>query len=173
MKVVRKIVFIILLIILGMLIANVSIYQQQPKELAVDKSFVTYSDLLFNYEITKYPSGAEISVTEPLQERLTVGVVVDPWNLKFGVIPAGNNFGTRFIDLSNLKEKEVKVSFKVYGNITPFVKFDENDFMLQPKENITVKVNFYTASAEVGNYSGEIDVIIQRPQYDFVYSFWR
>jgi len=173
MKVVGKIVFIILLITLGILIANISTNQQQPKEIAIDKSFVTYSDLLFNYEITRYPSGAEISVIKPSQERFTVGVVVDPWNLKFGIIPAGNNFGTRFIDLSNLKEKEVKVSFKVYGNITPFVKFDKNDFMLQPKENITVKVNFYATSAEVGNYSGEIDVIIQRPQYDFIYNFWR
>lgn len=146
-------------------------YQPKPKEFVTNRTFETYSDLFFNYEITKYPSSGEVSTVQPTQERLTLGVTIDPWNLNFGVIPAGNNFGTRFINLVNKKEN-AKISFKVYGNISPFVNFSKNDFILHSKENVTVEVNFYTASAKVGNYSGEIDVIVQRPKYDFLYSFW-
>jgi hypothetical protein len=128
--------------------------------------------LLFNYETTKYPSSAEVSSVLPTSDKLTIGVVVDPWNLNFGIIPAGKNYGTRFIDLTNMQEKDSKVSFKVYGNISPFVTFSKNDFILHSSENVTVEVHFLAESANVGNYTGEIDVVIQRPKYDFVYNIW-
>ena len=128
---------------------------------------------MFKYEITRYPSGAEVVAAQPVEEKITVGVVVDPWNLHFGVIPAGDNFGTRFIDLTNLRERGAKISLKVYGNISPFVEFSKNDFILHKNENVTVAVNFYAKSAKIGNYSGEIDVIVQRPRYDFLYALWK
>lgn len=104
---------------------------------------------------------------------MKIGVVVDPWNLNFGIIPVGKNFGTRFIDLENPTDKDVKINFKVYGNISPFVNFTKNDFILHKKEKITIEVKFYAEQAKIGNYSGEIDVIIQKPKYDFIYDFWR
>jgi hypothetical protein len=148
-------------------------YRPSSVELVENRTFVTYSDLFFSYEITKYPSSVEIVEAKPAQEKLTIGLTVDPWNLNFGIIPEGKNFGTRFISLSNLKEKDAKVSFKVYGNISPFVKFSNNNFLLHPNESLTIKVNFYAEGAKIGNYSGEIDVIVQRPKYDFLYNLWR
>jgi hypothetical protein len=128
--------------------------------------------LFFNYEMTEYPSSAEVSSAVPVNNTVTIGVVVDPWNLNFGIIPQGNNYGTRFVDLGNMKENDAKVSFKIYGTIAPFVTFSKNNFMLHSKENTTVQLNFNASTAQIGNYTGQIDVVVQRPKYDFVYSFW-
>jgi len=164
----RLIALIIALLLLLLLLGK-----PQPTEFVTNKTFTTYSDLFFNYEISKYPSRVEIAKAEPAKEKITIGLTVDPWNLDFGIIPEGKNFGTRFINLANLKEKDAKISFKVYGNISPFVKFNKNNFILHPNENLTVEVSFHAEGAKIGNYSGEIDVIVQRPKYDFLYVFWK
>jgi len=148
-------------------------YKPQPTEFVTNRTFITYSDLFFNYEITKYPSRVEVVKAEPVKEKITIGLSVDPWNLDFGIIPEGKNFGTRFINLANFKQKDAKISFKVYGNISPFVKFGKNDLILRANENLTVEVSFHAEGAKIGNYSGEIDVVVQRPKYDFLYMFWK
>jgi hypothetical protein len=142
------------------------------EESVINKTVLAYSDLFFDYEVTKYESGAEVTGIYSSNKNLTLGVVVDPWNIEFGSIPTGNNTGTRFISLENLKEKESKVSFKVYGNISPFVDFSRNNFILHSNEKTMVEASFYTNSSKIGNYSGEIDVIIKTPKYDFLYFFW-
>lgn len=145
----------------------------QPKSFVSNKTFEKHSDFFFTYEIVRYPSSAEVLSIQPYQEKLTLGVVVDPWNLNFGKIPFGNNFATRFIELDNLKEKDAKIFFKVYGNISPFVNFTKNNFILKPNESVTIEVKFFAEKAEIGNYTGEIDVTIKRPKYDFIYIFWK
>lgn len=172
MKIRTRVVVVIILVVLFFLLIFSMSSQPHPKEFATNRTFETRSDLFFNYEITRYPSSAEVSEVQPTNERIVLGVVIDPWNLKFGIIPAGNNFGTRFVVLTNREEKDAKISFKVYGNISPFVNFSKNDFMLHPEENVSIGTHFYATSAGVGNYSGEIDVIIQKPKYDFLYNFW-
>lgn len=177
MKRKKKILYLIailLLIVFAIPAINFFInYQNQPKGFVTNRTFVSYSDLFFSYEITRYPSSVEVIPIKPGEEKLLVGISADPWNLNFGVIPVGKNFGKRFVNLVNLKEKDVKVSLKAYGNISNFVKFSRNNFILHPKENVTVEVGFYAEGAEVGNYTGVIDVTIQKPKYDFIYSFWR
>jgi hypothetical protein len=166
----KRLIVVIAALILLLLLFE---YKPQPTEFVTNKTFVTYSDLFFNYEISKYPSRVEIAKAEPAKEKITIGLTVDPWNLDFGIIPEGKNFGTRFINLANLKEKDAKINFKVYGNISPFVKFSKNNFILHPNENLTVEVSFHAEGAKIGNYFGEIDVVVQRPKYDFLYAFWR
>ena len=148
-------------------------YQKEPKGMVANKTFVSYSNLFFKYEITRYPTSVEVVPVKPHEEELSLGLSADPWNLNFGIVPEGKNFGKRFVDLVNLKEKDVKVILRVYGNISDFVKFSKNDFILHPKENVTVEVGFYAEGASVGNYTGVIDIVIQKPRYDFIYSFWR
>lgn len=169
----RKIKLALLVLLLLALFFFTTNLPYQPKGFVRNRTFEKHSDLFFDYEITRYPSAAQVSPFQPNQEKLTLGVVVDPWNLNFGIIPKGNNFATRFIDLVNLREKDARIFFKVYGNISPFINFTKNNFILKPNESITVEVNFFAEKAEIGNYSGEIDVIVQRPKYDFLYSFWK
>src|SRR4030042_3251685 len=109
-----------LYLVLIIFMASAAIFllnNKTQEESVINKTVLAYSDLFFDYEVTKYESGAEVTGIYPSNKNLTLGVVVDPWNIEFGSIPTGNNTGTRFISLENLKEKESKVSFKVYGNI--------------------------------------------------------
>jgi hypothetical protein len=168
-----KLALTFLAAVLIVLIISLSSQQTEPKKFVANRTFLTRSDLFFSYETTKYPSGAQVAVAQPTQERLTIGVATDPWSLNFGIIPYGDNFGTRYVDLINKKDRDVKVSLKTYGNITPFVNFSKNNFFLHPNENITIKAQFYATSAKIGNYSGQIDITVQRPKYDFLYFFWR
>jgi hypothetical protein len=174
MKNIMKILFIAIIIAISIPILNFLInFQNEPRGTITNKTFVSYSDLFFNYEVSRYPSSVEVSPIQLTQEKILLGMSVDPWNLNFGIIPAGNNSAKRFINLVNLKEKDFKVILKAYGNISSFVKFSKNNFLLHPKENVTVEAIFYAEKAEVGNYTGIIDVIIKKPKYDFLYSFWK
>jgi len=168
-----KVAFAAIAVVIFLLFIFLISYKPEPKEFVTNRTFLSYSDLLFNYEVSKYPSSVQVSSVKPTQEKITLGVVTDPWNLNFGIIPAGNNSVKRLIDLVNKKGKDAKVNLKAYGSISPFVIFSKNNFFLHPKENISVGIDFYAASAKIGNYSGEIDVIVQRPKYDFLYNFWR
>ncbi|MEM5773289.1 MAG: hypothetical protein QXL86_03680 [Candidatus Aenigmatarchaeota archaeon] len=163
---------LIILLLLGVLILLANL-PYQPKGFVENMTFEKHSDLFFNYEIIRYPSSVEVSPVRPDQERLKLGVVVDPWNLNFGIVPIGNNFVTRFIEISNPKEKSAKIVFKVYGNISPFVNFTRNDFIIRPNESVTIEAKFYAEKAKIGNYTGEIDIVIQRPKYEFLYNFWK
>ncbi len=144
-------------------------YIPHPNEFVTNITFEKYSNILYEYEIMKYPSKVEVTQVGA-NKRLGIGFVVDTWNLNFGSVPAGGS-STRFMDLSNIGEREAKIIFRAYGNITPFVGFSKNNFILYPKDNITIKITFSSQSDTKGNYTGEIDRIIKMPKYNFLYIF--
>jgi len=160
--------FVFLVFFILLLAGSITPYY---KDSITNMTFKTYTNILYDYEIVIYPSNAEVSYVEPGQEKLGIGVVTDLWNLNFGSIPPNSSY-TRYIDLTNIGEKDAKVVFKVYGNITPFVGFDYKNFILGSKENATVKIIFNSISAEVGNYTGRIDRIVKIPKYNFLYALW-
>ena len=130
--------------------------------IVTEKTFEFVTDSNFEYEVTRYPSGATITSPASVGEKLTIGIVVDPDNLKFGSIPAGENSGKRIIELSNLKDTEAEVEFIAAGDIVPFVEFSQNNFVLSPNSDATVDVIFKADETEEKEYVGEIDVIIKR-----------
>jgi hypothetical protein len=136
----------------------------EPTEFVTNKTILNYSNLFFTYKIIKYPTNVEI--VSPLKGNVTLGFVTDPWNLNFGIVPGNGSYVKRFISVTNLKEKYNKIKLKTYGNITLLVNFSKNDFVLN--ESAAIEVNLYTDTAEFGNYSGEIDVIIKVPKYDLL-----
>lgn len=144
-----------------------------PKQFVSNQTFVKYSDLFFSYEITKYPSSVEIVSPQFKEKKLTIGLVTDPWNLNFGIIPIGS-YGTRHLNISNSEKNKVIVNFNVYGNIKHLISFSKNNFVLNPNESIYIDVFLNTTSStKVGNYTGEIDVIIKKPNFDSLYLFYR
>lgn len=148
-------------------------YSPNPEVFANEMDFYNHSDIFFNYEIWRYHSNVTVSELTMQNESVTLGVVVDPWNLNFGIIPSGNNSGARVIEFDNMKENPAKVYVEVYGNLTPHVETSNNNFIIQPKENVVIDLIFEARNAAPGNYEGEIDVIIQKPKYSFIYSLWR
>jgi len=147
-----------------------SSYQEPVREFVTNKTVEVNSGLFFTYEATRYPSN--VNITEPIEGNITIGVVVDPWNLNFGMIPTGGNFGKRILILTNQQEKDVRVSLKAYGNIKPMVEFEKNDFILGKSKNTTIDIILRTTGkTEIGDYTGEIDVSIKIPKYGFAYMF--
>jgi hypothetical protein len=163
------------IIIVALIIGGIFFLLQgppEPKEFVENRTFETFENLLFKYEITRYPSN--VSIVSQTGENVTVGIVTDPWNLNFGRIPIQEDiYGTRrFVILTN-KEEDAKVEFKAYGSISPLVNFSKNNFILRTDENVTVDVTIQMSKdINPGNYLGEIDIVIIKPKYGFVYLFW-
>jgi hypothetical protein len=165
-------VIIIILIIIGFLtISSPYYYRAEPTEFVKDRQYEVDEGLFYTYEITRYQSDVEI--TDLLTENISIGVTVDPINLNFGKIPIGGSYGTRFLDLVNLQEQRAKVMIKAFGNTSSMVTFSHNNFVLDGLKNLTVEITLTTTNTtKIGNYTGEIDVIIIRPKYDFLYYFF-
>jgi len=158
----KEITIAIVILIIFLFIATLD--PSGPTELANEKTIANYSNLFFDYKIIRYPTNVEIIPTT--EENINLGIVTDPWNIKFGVIPGNGSSVRRYINIKNINGNYSKIKLKVYGNITPLVNFSKNDFILNGNESVAVEVNLYTESAEFGNYSGEIDVTIKAPKYD-------
>ena len=158
----KEITIAIVILIIFLFIATLD--PSGPTELANEKTIANYSNLFFDYKIIRYPTNAEI--VPATEENINLGIVTDPWNIKFGIIPGNGSSVKRYINIKNINGNYSKIKLKVYGNITPLVNFSKNDFILNGNESVAVEVNLYTESAEFGNYSGEIDVTIKAPKYD-------
>lgn len=171
-----KIMVLILIILVSFLFFSLykgyfSFYKgySSPKNFVSNQTFERSEDTFFKYEILKYPTDVEIIKPEP-RKQTSIGIVVDPYNLRFGRIPTGGNSVNRYVVLVNLQEKKAKVEFNVFGDISPMVSFSDNNFLLNAYENVTVTVLLSTTeTTPPGNYSGEIDVVTKRPKYDFLY----
>jgi hypothetical protein len=160
----KEVTIAIIILIIFLFIATLDPFE--PTDLVNEKTISNYSNLFFDYKIIRYPTSAEIvPVTE---ENINLGIVTDPWNIKFGIIPGNGSYVKRYINIKNMNENFSKITLKTYGNITPLVNFSKNDFDLSGNESVAVEANLYTESAEFGNYSGEIDVIIKTPKYDLL-----
>lgn len=160
---------IILIIILTVFLFVATIEPSEPKEFVNEKTVLNYSNLLFDYKIIKYPTYAEIVPYKG--ENIDLGIVTDPWNIKFGIIPGNGSYEKRYVSIKNSKESSSRIKLKTYGNITPLVNFSRNEFILNENESAAIEVILYTDSAEFGNYSGEIDVILKTPKYDLLEAF--
>ena len=163
----------LLLVVVGLLVILLfsSIFSfgpPEPKEFVKNMTFSNHSDLFYNYEINKYPSSVEIRLPKPEKENITLGFVIDPWNLNFGIVPANGSYVKRSIELANVKGGATRISFNVFGDIIPLVSFSDNDFILNRGERVTIDVYLFTKNMKPGNYSGEIDVVARKPKYDFI-----
>lgn len=165
-----KIYTVLMIIILIIAFACILfLTRTETKEFVDNRGVEKYSDAFFDYEIIKYPT--DVKIYEPnASERITVGIVSDTNNMKFGIIPGNGSYAKRYLNLTN-REKDAKIFLHVYGDITPLVRFGKNNFIIRENENVMIDVLLNTKGSEFKEYSGEIDVVIQRPKFDFLYSF--
>ncbi|MEM5794209.1 MAG: hypothetical protein QXS48_01840 [Candidatus Aenigmatarchaeota archaeon] len=160
-------IFILFLIFLAVLMALFPGYSE-PKSLVENMSFQKSSNFFFTFEVTSYPLRVEIIPFE--EKNITVGLVADPWNLNFGIIPL-SGYGRRQVVISNFEKSRVRVYFKVYGEIKPFVSFSKDNFILYSNQSETIVVFLNTSKvSRIGNYSGQIDVIVRKPNLSFLES---
>jgi hypothetical protein len=139
---------------------------EEPTSFVDNKTVSNYSTLLFDYEIVRYPSNAEIKQID--SEGIVLGFVTDPWNINFGVNPGNGSYSTRTIKVANKEDKDIKMMLRPYGNISDKIVFDKNDFVLKPNESASINIIFQSRNYEPGNYSGEIDLIAKKAIYNFL-----
>lgn len=162
--VIAAIIAIILLLILSSSITAYLFFPQAPGALATKQALANDENMLFSYEINRYPANAEISNASG--ENITMGFALDPGNINFGIVPRGGNIGKRFITLDNTADEPSKITLVAYGNIAPMVKFSENDFLLWKGAPKPVEIILETENGTaLGNYTGEIDIIVKKPKY--------
>src|SRR3989304_6911103 len=135
--------------------------EDTPTTFVTNRTVETRSNFLYNYEIIKYPTAVEI-INVNVEEKAKIGIVTDPWNLNFGIIPGNGSSVKRQINVNNLKSGAAKIMLRVYGNIKPFVVFSKNDFILKKDESQSIDVIFISGNSTRGNYTGEVQIIIQR-----------
>jgi hypothetical protein len=168
----KKKIMIILLIILLFFLISLIFYEPKVKtnfvkNLTVEKT----EDLFFVYETVMYPSNVEIIKLGKDRSNISVGITGEPWNLNFGFVPIGVE-SRRFINLANYKEEKYKVEIQAYGNISPIISFDKNNFVLNKGDElkITVLLNS-TLSTKTGNFTGEIDIVSKGAKFQFLEMF--
>ena len=161
----KKEIIIFAIIAIAIFLFLVTRGPSDPKELVKEKNITDYSNAFFYYKVIRYPTNVEI--IQP-QENVNLGIVTDPWNLNFGSLPGNGSYVKRYVSVTNVNEKYNRITLKSYGNISTLLNFSKNDFTINENESTAVEVTMNTKSAEIGNYSGEIDAIIKVPKYDFL-----
>jgi len=160
--------FIIILFTLIFLILKISFASYSIQTDTISNHTVVYdADLFFTYEINRYPTHVEISdITE---HNISVGFSLEPSSLNFGVVPTGGNSGKRFITLQNTLNTNAKILLDAYGNISSLIHFSDDDFSLSPGVLKDLEIVLETKkNTAVGDYSGEIVLVVKRPKYAFL-----
>jgi hypothetical protein len=101
-----------------------------------------------------------IRITRQVAENESkIGVSIDPFNLNYGILPLGSN-NTKMLVINNYEKGPVKVSLYVSGNISPFITFSENNFILdKTSKEVWIKM----AGASEGNFTGTLYASIKKP----------
>ena len=159
------VVAIVVLAILGVFL----IFPKNPKTTAsfiTNMTFERSEDIFFIHEIVKYPSNVTIiSLENP--SNMAVGIVGDPWNLNFGVLPIGVN-AKRFVNVANYNEPISKIELVCHGNICSKITFDKNDLILNKGNEDQITVYLNTSLSSPGNYHGEIHILSETPKNSFI-----
>lgn len=165
----RKISIPALAAALAIILAIIALFSppfQAPEKLAENQTISIEEGVLFAYEITRYPTNVEISNASG--QNISLGFSLEPGNLNFGIVPTGGNMGKRVITLENVADAPSKILLVAYGSIAPMIKFSGNDFLLTNKAPKPIEITLETEKGTaLGNYSGEIDIIVKKPKYGF------
>lgn len=136
-------------------------YSVKPKKFVKNYTSEDRKTLFFVYKITRYPTFGNVTELKIENKTISIGVATEPTQLNFGLIPA--NFTVRkIITIKNYENVPVKVKMKVFGDIKDFISFSRNDFILLPNEETKIYITFN--ATKLGNYTGEIDVIVKKPR---------
>jgi hypothetical protein len=144
------------LVVTLLLLASVEIIYKH-KETHNNTQIIT--SLFFFKKTVKYPVKVSfINVSNV--SKTPIGISTVTYELDYGILPPGTG-ATKLIKLRNKNEIPAKVSLKVYGNVTQFLEFGKNNFILE--ENSSRDVYIRASSSEVGNYSGTLEVVVKKP----------
>jgi hypothetical protein len=89
------------------------------------------------------------------------GFNTDTWELSFGKNHPGGS-GTKYFSITS--KERAHVFIKVSGNMSEFLSFSDNNFIIQPGETKKIQTDLkIPQDAMLGNYSGKVQVYFFRP----------
>lgn len=98
-----------------------------------------------------------------------VGFNLDVDKLHFGNVPVYSPGSYRELTIENVYDKSVKVFLSDFGSIDDYVyfeiddgSFEKYDFVLGVNESKSFKVVFKNENTNIGNYSGELKIVVKR-----------
>jgi hypothetical protein len=120
--------------------------------------------MFFKTVVVRFPARVLIVLPEIDNDTIKVGVSAD-WNeLNFGVV-LQNMTVKKFLTINNT-DVNMKSCVLSYGSIGPLIKVPENNFIIKTGEAKDVLLEF--SGPDLGNYTGEVDMITKKPKYGFL-----
>jgi len=168
----RFLLFFFVLVVFLTLVFLIELFgvEKEPTTLAVNMSKEQREGIFFETILFRYP--AEVLVIKQKNlTKLNIGVSSDTDRFNFGrIILNVTPVVTKFLSVPNNGKRPVKVKIASYGNISRFIKLSENDMIVKPGENpeIRVVLNITGNKTSTGYYTGEVDINIKVPKYDFL-----
>jgi len=142
-----------------------------PEEFVTNRTVERSEKTFFIHETIRYPAKIRVTEFESNLSDIKVGIAGETWQLNFGYVPIGMK-QRKFFDMANPKETDIKVRINSYGNISPMIEFEKNNFILHKDEMMKVGVIIEPLkTTQPGNYTGEIDIFIVKPKYPFLSNY--
>lgn len=134
----------------------------ETKKAIVILAFVAITSVIVTLSVYEYVTVVDV---EELEMYLTVGehvgFNVETSAIFFGTVPRRGS-ANRDIIISNSNGNPLKVNIKTFGKLSKWVYVSDNNFVLQPKENRTVRVTAVVPEdAKLGNYTGSLKIIFR------------
>jgi hypothetical protein len=145
-RVIRLILFIILILSIGVLLGSVSYTINKMHQYKEDsKRIISYS--VFNSSVEITPG--------------SVGLNGDRDGLKYGKTTAGGG-GTRYVDVNTSEDALVQIF--ISGDMTKFLSVEENNFIMKAGEFRKIPINLEVPNdTSLGFYTGEVHILLLRP----------
>ena len=90
------------------------------------------------------------------------GFNVDTDCLYFGTVP-GEGQAERTLNVTNDGDEKLLVNFYPGGNISKFISFSKNNFVIEPKSREQIKAIVYIPhGTQLGEYSGFLNIFFRR-----------
>jgi len=159
-----------IVLVVALVAVGVSSEKYKVPEDFVDRASEDQSSGFFmDNKIVRYPTSANVSLLNLSDKNIKIGVAPQTYEINFGNVPQ-NITVRKFIKLNNTYNADAKVCFIARGSIGPLIKTPEGkELVLLAHQDREVEIDFN--STEMGLYSGEMDIVIRKPRYDFVTYF--
>ncbi len=133
----------------------------KSEERARVNNYIFGKNIFFDEFVIRYPEN--VSIVETAPGKAPLGISTDTDKLNFGILPL--NFSERKrINIRNPMRRSVEVKMYSFGNINRLIKYPKK-IIVKPGEEryVTIKLN----ATELGNFSGEFDVVVRYPTSKF------
>ena len=118
-----------------------------------------------NSNIVNYKLKANVTKLRINNSQLLLGISNDQAEFNFGIVPE-NISVKKVLNLRNNENSDSIIKISIIGNISDYIKVEEENLILKSKENKQIVVTFNATN--IGYYTGNMKIYITVPKYEFL-----